>query len=128
MDIILQGGSVVLPNNKIEELDIGICDSKISAIGDLSRSSSQKIINIKNLLVIPGAIDTQVHFREPGLTHKEDIFHGTMGAVLGGVTSIFEMPNTKPPTINLKELTNKFKIAEKVVFVISVFIGATEKI
>ena len=113
MDIILQGGSVVLPNNKIEELDIGICDSKISAIGDLSRSSSQKIINIKNLLVIPGAIDTQVHFREPGLTHKEDIFHGTMGAVLGGVTSIFEMPNTKPPTTNLKELTNKFKIAEK---------------
>ena len=101
MDIILQGGSVVLPNNKIEELDIGICDSKISAIGDLSRSSS-KDYQYKNLLVIPGAIDTQVHFREPGLTHKEDIFHGTMGAVLGGVTSIFEMPNTKPPTTNLR--------------------------
>ena len=128
MDIILQGGSVVLPNNKIEELDIGICDSKISAIGDLSRSSSQKIINIKNLLVIPGAIDTQVHFREPGLTHKEDIFHGTMGAVLGGVTSIFEMPNTKPPTTNIKELTNKFKIAEKSGFCnFSFFIGATRE-
>ena len=115
MDIILQGGSVVLPNNKIEELDIGICDSKINAIGDLSRSSSQKIINIKNLLVIPGAIDTQVHFREPGLTHKEDIFHGTMGAVLGGVTSIFEMPNTKPPTTNLKELLTNLKLLKKVV-------------
>ena len=128
MDIILQGGSVVLPNNKIEELDIGICDSKINAIGDLSRSSSQKIINIKNLLVIPGVIDTQVHFREPGLTHKEDIFHGTMGAVLGGVTSIFEMPNTKPPTTNLKELTNKFKIAEKSGFCnFSFFIGATRE-
>ena len=128
MDIILQGGSVVLPNNKIEELDIGICDSKISGIGDLSRSSSKKIINIKNLLVIPGAIDTQVHFREPGLTHKEDIFHGTMSAVLGGVTSIFEMPNTKPPTTNLEELTNKFKIAEKSGFCnFSFFIGATRE-
>ena len=128
MDIILQGGSVVLPNNKIEELDIGICDSKINAIGDLSRNSSKKIINIKNLLVIPGAIDTQVHFREPGLTHKEDIFHGTMGAVLGGVTSIFEMPNTKPPTTNLQELTNKFKIAEKSGFCnFSFFIGATRE-
>ena len=128
MDIILQGGSVVLPNNKIEELDIGIRDTKINAIGDLSRSSSQKIINIKNLLVIPGAIDTQVHFREPGLTHKEDIFHGTMGAVLGGVTSIFEMPNTKPPTTNLKELSYKFKIAEKSGFCnFSFFIGATRE-
>ena len=128
MDIILKGGSVVLPDNKIEELDIGICDSKINAIGDLSRSSSKKIINIKNLLVIPGAIDTQVHFREPGLTHKEDIFHGTMGAVLGGVTSIFEMPNTKPPTTNLQELTNKFKIAEKSGFCnFSFFIGATRE-
>ena len=122
MDIILQGGSVVLPNNKIEELDIGICDSKINVIGDLSRSSSKKIINIKNLLVIPGAIDTQVHFREPGLTHKEDIFHGTMGAVLGGVTSIFEMPNTKPPTTNLKNLLTNLKLLKKVVFVISVFL------
>ena len=128
MDIILKGGSVVLPNNKIEELDIGICDSKINAIGDLSRSSSKKIMNIKNLLVIPGAIDTQVHFREPGLTHKEDIFHGTMGAVLGGVTSIFEMPNTQPPTTNLKELSNKFKIAEKSGFCnFSFFIGATRE-
>ena len=128
MDIILQGGSVVLPNNKIEELDIGIRDTKINAIGDLSRSSSQKIINIKNLLVIPGAIDTQVHFREPGFTHKEDIFHGTMGAVLGGVTSIFEMPNTKPPTTNLKELSYKFKIAEKSGFCnFSFFIGATRE-
>ena len=128
MDIILQGGSVVLPNNKIEEWDIGICDSKISAIGDLSRSSSKNVINIKNLLVIPGAIDTQVHFREPGLIHKEDIFHGTMGAVLGGVTSIFEMPNTKPPTTNLEELTNKFKIAEKSGFCnFSFFIGATRE-
>ena len=94
LDIVLKGGNVVLPNNKIEELDIGISDSKINAIGDLSRSSSKEIINIKNLLVIPGVIDTQVHFREPGLTHKEDILHGTMSAVLGGVTSIFEMPKT----------------------------------
>ena len=128
LDIILQGGSIVLPNNEIQKLDLGICDSKINAIGDLSRRATKKRIYIKNLIVIPGVIDTQVHFREPGLTHKEDIFHGTMSAVLGGVTSIFEMPNTKPPTTNLKELTNKFSIAEKTGFCnFSFFIGASRE-
>ena len=52
----------------------------------------------KQFNVLPGAIDSQVHFREPGLTHKEDIMNGTKGAILGGVTSIFEMPNTNPST------------------------------
>ena len=112
MDIILQGGSVVLPNNKIEELDIGICDSKINAIGDLSRSSSQKIINIKNLLVIPGAIDTQVHFREPGSTNAEDLHSGSRAAIVGGITGVFEMPNTNPPTTNKFEFQNKLNIAK----------------
>ncbi len=127
-DLILLGGEVVLPNSKIEKLDIGIIDSKIAMIGDLSRKSAAKILKINGLLVLPGAIDTQVHFREPGLTHKEDIYHGTRGAVLGGTTSIFEMPNTNPPTINKNEFEKKINIASKNSFCnFSFFIGATKE-
>ena len=70
---------------------------------------------------MPGAIDTQVHFREPGLTHKEDIYHGTKGAILGGITTVFEMPNTSPATINKEQLDIKLEIAKKTHFVIIVF-------
>ncbi len=111
-DLILIGGMVVLPELKIEKLDIGISDSKIVSLGDLSGSKSKEILNIDGLIVMPGVIDSQVHFREPGLTQKEDIFHGTKSAAMGGVTSIFEMPNTKPPTTNEIEFKKKIKIAE----------------
>ncbi len=111
-DLILVGGLIILPEFKLEKLDIGITDSKISSLGNLSNSKSKEILNINGLIVMPGVIDSQVHFREPGLTHKEDIFHGTKSAAMGGVTSIFEMPNTKPPTTNEFELRRKFKIAE----------------
>ena len=90
-DIILKGGNLILPSQKIEKLDIGISDSRILEIGDLSRKLSKKIIDINGLTVIPGAIDTQVHFREPGLTHKEDIFHGSKSAIAGGITTFFEI-------------------------------------
>lgn len=127
-NLILKGGNIILSNQKIEQLDIGIIDSRIAEIGNLSNKNSKRTLNINNLLVMPGPIDTQVHFREPGLTHKEDIFHGTMGAVLGGVTSIFEMPNTKPPTTNEHELQRKFKIAEKKAFCnYSFFVGASKE-
>ena len=112
-DLILKNGEAVLPNGSKEKLDIGIKNGLISKLGDLSNSSYKKMINISKLIVLPGAIDTQVHFREPGLIQKEDIYHGTKGAVLGGITIIFEMPNTDPPTINKKELNVKIKIAEK---------------
>ncbi len=126
-DIILSGADVVLPSMKKEKLDIGILDSKINQLGDLSRAKSKDRINLKGLLVIPGAIDTQVHFREPGLTHKEDIFHGTKGAILGGVTTIFEMPNTNPPTTNSIELKKKVLIAEKNAYCnFSFFLGASK--
>ena len=72
-DTILSGGDVVLPSIEIEKTDIGIINSKISDLGDLSRSKYREKIDLNGLLIIPGAIDTQVHFREPGLTHKEDI-------------------------------------------------------
>ena len=127
-DLILSGGNVVLPSLKTEQLDIGIIDSKIAELGDLSRKTYKEKLAINDLIVIPGAIDTQVHFREPGITHKEDIYHGTKGAVLGGTTSIFEMPNTKPPTINEMELQKKVDIATKNAFCnFSFFMGAAKE-
>ncbi len=127
-DLILLGGKVVLPNLRIEKLDIGIINSKIVILGDLSKKSAKKILKINGLLVLPGAIDSQVHFREPGLTHKEDIFYGTRGAVLGGTTSIFEMPNTNPPTTNKDELKKKFELGNKNGFCnFSFFVGATKE-
>ena len=127
-DIILKGGNLILPSQKIEKLDIGISDSCILEIGDLSRKLSKKIIDINGLTVIPGAIDTQVHFREPGLTHKEDIFHGSKSAIAGGVTTFFEMPNTSPPTTNIRELERKFKIAYKNSYCnFSFFVGASKE-
>ena len=86
-----------------------------------------KIIDCKEKHILPGVIDTQVHFREPGLSHKEDIYSGTNSALLGGVTTIFEMPNTSPATIDKKEL-EKLKIAKKSSWVnYSFFIGACKE-
>ncbi len=127
-DIILKGGELVLPNKKIDKLDVGISNCLIKEIGDLSKMSADKIIDITGLTVMPGAIDTQVHFREPGLTHKEDIKHGSKGAVAGGVTTFFEMPNTIPPTTCARELEKKFQIAEKNSFCnYSFFVGASKE-
>ena len=111
-DLGILNGNVYIDGAFINT-SIGIKKNKISHLGDLKAQQCLKSINFQNKYVLPGMIDTQVHFREPGLTHKEDIYHGTKGAILGGITSIFEMPNTSPATINKKELQKKIKIAEK---------------
>ena len=90
--------------------DIGIADGKIVAIGDV-REDAEETIDAHGLHVLPGLIDTQVHFREPGLTHKEDIESGTRAAICGGVTTIFEMPNTSPPTTTKEALEDKLSRA-----------------
>ncbi len=127
-DLILKNGRVVLPNYNIEELDIGIIDSKIQFIGQLKSTKAKNIIDLKNLHVLPGCIDTQVHFREPGLTHKEDLESGTLGAVLGGITGIFEMPNTSPPTITKNDFEFKVKLGLKKSYCdFGFFIGAAEE-
>ena len=96
-DLILKGGTVV--NHDGEGLrDIGIQGGRFAAIGDLSRASAGEVIDCQGLHLLPGVIDSHVHFREPGLTHKEDLESGSRGAVLGGVTAVFEMPNTDPLT------------------------------
>ena len=105
-DVILKGGAVV--NHDGEGVaDVAIDGERIAAIGDLSRASAGEVIDCAGLHVLPGVIDTQVHFREPGLTHKEDLETGSLAAVQGGVTAVFEMPNTDPPTTTAEALADK---------------------
>ncbi|HEX4556487.1 MAG TPA: dihydroorotase [Xanthobacteraceae bacterium] len=105
-DLIVRGGIVV--NQAGEGLrDIGVTAGRIAAIGDLGRASAGETIEARGLHVLPGVIDTQVHFREPGLTQKEDLETGSRSAVLGGVTAVFEMPNTNPTTTSAPALADK---------------------
>jgi len=105
-DLIVRGGIVV--NQAGEGLrDIGVTAGRIAAIGDLAGASAGETIAAKGLHVLPGVIDTQVHFREPGLTQKEDLETGSRSAVLGGVTAVFEMPNTNPTTTSAEALADK---------------------
>ncbi len=104
--MILQGGTVA-DHTGVSVRDIGITDGKIAEIGDLLRASAGETIDVTGLHILPGVIDTQVHFREPGATHKEDLETGAHAAVLGGVTAVFEMPNTSPLTIDAAALADK---------------------
>jgi dihydroorotase len=107
-DLILKGGIVVNHDGEGPR-DLGIRAGRIAAIDGLSRASAGEVIDCKGLHLLPGAIDTQVHFREPGLTHKEDLESGSLSAVMGGVTAVFEMPNTDPLTVSAEALADKVK-------------------
>ena len=110
-DLIVRGGTIA--NHSGEGLgDIGVKAGRITAIGDLATASAGQVIDAKGLHVLPGVIDTQVHFREPGNTHKEDLETGTRAAALGGVTAVFEMPNTAPPTTTVEALADKIARAK----------------
>ena len=105
-DLILSGGEVV--NHDGAGLrDIGVRAGRIAALGDLSRADAGERIDCRGLTILPGVIDTQVHFREPGATHKEDLETGSRAAVMGGVTCVFEMPNTNPLTTSAATLADK---------------------
>lgn len=126
-DLIVRGGTIV--SHAGEGIgDIGVAAGKIAAIGDLSRLSADMIVEAKGLHVLPGVIDTQVHFREPGNEHKEDLETGTRAAALGGVTAVFEMPNTAPPTTTADALNEKLRRAKGRAHVDHAFyIGATHE-
>jgi dihydroorotase len=105
-DVILAGGTVV--NHDGTGLrDLGVREGRIAAIGSLAGRSAAETIDCRGLTILPGVIDSQVHFREPGLTHKEDLETGSRAAVLGGVTTVFEMPNTNPATTTPEALADK---------------------
>ena len=108
--LIVKNGSCYI-NGKLTKTDIGLSGGKIKKIGKIELNSS-KVFDATDKVVLPGIIDTQVHFREPGSTDAEDLESGSRAAVLGGVTSLFEMPNTNPPTANLVEFDKKLKAAK----------------
>lgn len=110
--LILKNGTCVFPSGEITQADIAVTDGKITAIGALGNIAAEQIIDASHLHILPGMIDTQVHFREPGLEHKEDLESGTRGAVLGGITSLFEMPNTNPSTLTKEALEDKLHRAK----------------
>ena len=109
-DLILTGGTVVNQDGKGVR-DVGVRDGRIAAVGDLGRASAGETIDCAGLHVLPGVVDSQVHFREPGMEHKEDLEAGSRAAVLGGVTAVFEMPNTKPLTTSEAALADKVRRA-----------------
>lgn len=107
-DLLVLDGEVVTPSG-IQRLDLACLGGRIVALGELrGHWSAESTLEAAGLHVLPGVIDTQVHFREPGLTHKETLEAGTRGAVLGGVTGVFEMPNTAPLTLTPEDLAAKF--------------------
>ena len=107
-DLIIRGGSLV-SHRGIELADVAVLDGRIAAIGKLAGASAATDLTATGLHVLPGVIDTQVHFREPGMEHKEDWETGTKAAVLGGVTAVFEMPNTRPATVDEETFTAKLR-------------------
>jgi len=126
-DLVVRGGRVFTPGGLVEA-DIGVRDGRIAALADLPPHCAGAEVRAQGLVVLPGVIDTQVHFREPGLTHKEDLESGSRAAALGGVTAFFEMPNTNPPTADAAALEEKLRLAKGRAHVDHAFyLGATEE-
>jgi len=109
-DVIYRNGTVVNQDGRAIR-DIGITAGRVAFIGDLSQASAGEVVDCTGLHILPGVIDSQVHFREPGPTHKEDLESGSRAAVLGGVTAVFEMPNTDPLTTSEAALADKVRRA-----------------
>lgn len=105
-DTIFENATLVNHDGRTKR-DVGVTGGKVSAIGNLSGKDAGERVDCTGLHILPGVIDSQVHFREPGLEHKEDLQSGSLAAVMGGVTAVFEMPNTNPLTTNTEALEDK---------------------
>jgi len=110
LDLIIKNGSCYIEKD-LKNSNIAIKDGKIIKIGKID-SEAKEIFDAKGLIVLPGCIDTQTHFREPGSTDTEDLHSGSRAAIAGGITSVFEMPNTNPPTSNNLEFQKKLDLAK----------------
>ena len=116
LNLIIKGATVVVPGKDSQlveqQLDIGISNGKITEISNEINPGKGPVLNARGLHVLPGLIDTQVHFREPGLTYKEDFESGSRSALFGGITAYFEMPNTKPPVTSYDLLQQKYELSK----------------
>jgi dihydroorotase len=110
-DLIIENGLVMMPQGLVHT-DVGVYQGKIVAFGGLKNAEAKKRLDVHGLHVLPGMIDSQVHFREPGLEYKEDLESGTRSAIAGGVTTVFEMPNTNPNTTTAEALAEKLRRCE----------------
>jgi len=110
LDLIIKNGSCYIDKD-LKNHDVAIKDGKIIEIGKID-SEAKEIFDAKGLIVLPGCIDTQTHFREPGSTDTEDLNSGSRAAIVGGITAVFEMPNTNPPTSTKKEFQRKLDLAK----------------
>ena len=125
MRTLIRNATVVLPDAE-ERLNVLIEGHRIASIGAPDFARADDVVDASGLHLLPGAIDDQVHFREPGLTHKEDLHHATRACAKGGVTSFLEMPNTRPATTTLRALDKKLAIASQRCHVnYGFYIGAT---
>jgi dihydroorotase len=126
-DVLIKGGTVV-NHDGIGQRDIGIIAGRIAAVGRLDAAAAAELVDASDLHVLPGVIDTQVHFREPGLEQKEDLETGSRAAVVGGVTAVFEMPNTKPLTTSADTLSDKVERARHRMFCdFAFYVGGTRE-
>jgi len=124
LDLIIKNGSCYIDKD-LKNHDIAIKDSKIVEIGKIDKEAKE-IFDAKGLTVLPGCIDTQTHFREPGSTDTEDLHSGSRAAIAGGITSVFEMPNTNPPTSNKLEFQRKLDLAKNKMYCnYAFYFGAT---
>lgn len=125
MRLVFRNARIALPGGGTVDGDLACRDGLIENVQTVSGNGDEEV-EAGGKLLMPGVIDAQVHFRDPGATHKEDLGSGSRAAVRGGVTSFLEMPNTNPPTVNQDALNAKLKTAaQKCVANYGFFIGAT---
>ncbi len=123
--LLIRGAEVVSPAG-VARADVLIEGGKISRVGDLPALQADEILDARGLTLLPGVIDPQVHFREPGNTHKEDLESGSRAAAAGGVTAFLDMPNTNPPAVTAQAIRDKIALAETKCHVdFGFFVGAT---
>lgn len=126
-DLLFKGGTIVNHDGK-GQADIGISNGRIAEIGEIASNAASEVVDVTGLHILPGVIDSQVHFREPGGEHKEDLESGSRSAVLGGVTAVFEMPNTSPLTTSAEALADKVTRATDRMFCdFAFYVGGTRE-
>ena len=123
--LIIKNGSCYI-EGKFQKIDLAITGNIIKKIGNINLNNSSNVFDATGKIVLPGVIDTQVHFREPGANNAENLESGSRAAISGGVTSVFEMPNTNPPTSTFKEFNSKLSAAKGRMFCnYAFYFGAT---